>query len=308
MKLQEALVLKSTGSWYELLAEDGLWVGRLRGKLKNTTRETTNPVAVGDSVIFIAEDKQERLAVIQDITPRKNYIIRRSPRKKGGFHVLAANLDLLAIVVTVDYPKTSRGFIDRLLVSAEAYTIPSLLIFNKQDLLSLEQQELQFEYIYDYEEAGYECVRTSATTSTGLHLLADEIAGKKVLFSGHSGSGKSTLLNSLIPEANQRTTPISVAVNKGKHTTTFAEMFAYKKGYIIDTPGIKELALVEMESEEIGHYFPEIRKKMEDCRFNNCRHVNEPGCAVIEAVKAGHISDKRYFSYLSMLEDDDNRR
>ncbi len=304
----KGLILKSTGSWYDIEHEGQILKGRLRGKFKKDELVTTNPITVGDWVSFEPEQGGNDQVLITSILPRKNYIIRQSPRKKGGFHLIASNIDLAVIMVSITRPRTSRGFIDRFLVSAEAFRIPCLLVFNKQDILDDENRELQESWIQEYRHIGYPAVKISAITGENISLLQEYLEGKTVLLSGHSGAGKSTLLNLLVPEANQKTASVSEAVDKGKHTTTFAEMFPFHGGYIIDTPGIKELALGEIASDELSHYFPEMREKLGYCRFKSCLHVSEPGCAVIEALEQGEIFFSRYDSYLSMLENHDNRR
>ncbi|MGK7390008.1 MAG: ribosome small subunit-dependent GTPase A [Candidatus Cyclobacteriaceae bacterium M2_1C_046] len=301
-------VLKSTGSWYEVLLENGDIIEcRTRGKLRLEGFETTNPVAVGDLVE--TEEKEKGSCQIMDILPRKNYIIRKSIKKKSQSHIIAANMDLAALVVTMALPRTSTGFIDRFLVTAEAYDIPQMLIFNKTDILKKKDRE-KMEYLKNtYSEIGIICISTSAVTGEGIDDLKEKLKNKITLISGHSGVGKSSLLNLLAPEVNQEVKEISKWTEKGMHTTTFAEMFATEEEtYVIDTPGIKELGLVEMEPEEISDYFPEMRKAQKFCRFNNCTHTHEPGCAVKEALEKGEIEEFRYHSYLSILDDEESHR
>jgi ribosome biogenesis GTPase len=299
-------VLKSTGSWYTVLAEDGRILDcRTRGKLRLEGFETTNPIAVGDKV----EIKEAGDYNIEKIYPRINYIIRQSVKKKSQSHIIAANLNQAALVVTMAFPRTSTGFIDRYLVTAEAYEIPQLLIFNKIDLLKKKEKAKMNSLIETYEKIGVKCFQTSAETKAGLDDLEASLAGKITLMSGHSGVGKSTLLNIIDPQINQEIKEVSKWTEKGQHTTTFAEMFLIGDNtFIIDTPGIKELGLVEMEPEEISDYFPEMRKLQEFCRFNNCTHTHEPDCAVKEALEQEEIAPFRYANYLSMLKGEESHR
>ena len=305
----EGLVMKSTGSWYQVLVDEQLYACRLRGKFKIKGLKVTNPIAVGDRVTLEIEDPQENTGVITDILSRKNYIIRKSTRKAFHGHIIAANLDQAILVATLVFPRTSMGFIDRFLVSAESFRIPAVLVFNKTDLLSEEQQALQQELMDLYEAIGYRCLSISALSASSVQPVQQIIDEKVSLFSGHSGVGKSTLLNRIAPESAQRTAEVSTFANKGVHTTTYAEMFQTSPGtFVIDTPGIKELGLMDINEGELGHYFPEMRALLGECRFHNCIHTHEPGCAVRDAVESGTIDEGRYYSYLSMLENDDNRR
>ncbi|MDN4166926.1 ribosome small subunit-dependent GTPase A [Cytophagales bacterium LB-30] len=303
-------VIKSTGSWYQVLTEDKQLIEcRLRGKFRNEGLKTTNPIAVGDWVVFQVEEGEEGTAIITDIEPRENYVIRKSPHNKHSAHMIAANVDQALLLVTLKQPRTSLGFIDRFLVSCEAFRIPAVLVFNKTDLLSEDEREYQEAIAYLYTSIGYTCLAISATEQTGLDPLKALIKGKTSLISGHSGAGKSTLLNALDSRIQQKTSEISSFANKGVHTTTFAEMFLLPDDtFLIDTPGIKELALVDIEEEELAHYFPEMRALLGECRFHNCTHVHEPGCEVLAQVQAGTIPETRYESYLSMLSGEDNRR
>ena len=305
----EGTVMKSTGSWYQVLVDEQTYACRLRGKFKIKGLKVTNPIAVGDRVALVIEDPQENTGLITDIYPRDNYIIRKSTRKSHHGHIIAANLDQAVLVATLVFPRTSLGFIDRFLVSAESFRIPSVIIFNKTDLLSEEQRKLQDELMVLYESIGYRCLAISALSDDSVPPVNEVIVGKVSLFSGHSGVGKSTLLNRIAPDLGQRTAEVSTFANKGVHTTTYAEMFQTAPDtFVIDTPGIKELGLMDINEGELGHYFPEMRELLGACRFHNCIHTQEPGCAVRTAVEAGTIDESRYHSYLSMLENEDNRR
>jgi ribosome biogenesis GTPase len=307
---KKGLVMRSTGSWYEVRDEaEHVWQCRLKGKFKIKGLKVTNPIAVGDRVHFDVEDEVENMGTIYEILPRTNYLIRKSVHKTAHGHLLATNIDQLVLIVTMTFPRTSLGFIDRFLVSAESFRIPAVLIFNKQDILTDDEVSLQQEHINLYESLGYECLQTSATAGTNMDAFIEKLAGKVSLISGHSGVGKSTLINFINPELDLATSEVSTFANKGVHTTTFAEMFEITPGtFLIDTPGIKELGLMEIEKAELGHYFPEMRKLLNQCRFDNCIHYNEPGCAVKESVGEGAIAESRYMSYLSMFEGGDNRR
>ncbi len=286
-----------------------MYQGRLKGKFKIKGLKVTNPIAVGDRVQFEVEDITENTAVILDIDPRENYIIRQSVHKTAHGHILAANIDQAVMLATLTLPRTSLGFIDRFLVTAEAFRIPTTVVFNKTDILNDEGLAYQQEIMDMYESIGYRCMATSATEGDGVEAFRQLLDHKITLLSGHSGVGKSSLVNAIAPDLNLRTNEVSTFANKGVHTTTFAEMFELAPDtFIIDTPGIKELGLVDMAKEEISHYFPEMRDRLNQCRFNNCLHVNEPGCAVKEAVGEGDIAESRYMSYLSMLDGGDNRR
>lgn len=307
----QGTVIRSTGSWYEVRNEDKKIVTcRLRGKFKAKDLKITNPIAVGDKVIWEWESQQQEVGIITDILPRENYIIRKSVHKTAHGHLLAANIDQAMVIVSLVSPRTSLGFIDRFLVSAEAFRIPAVLIFNKIDLLDEETYAYQSELKEIYEEIGYQCLETSASENVGIDSLKKILVGKTTLISGHSGVGKSSLVNRLNPALNLKTSEVSSFANKGVHTTTFAEMFELEENtFIIDTPGIKELGLAEIEAEELSHYFPEMRQFLGECKFGGrCSHTHEPSCKVIEAVENGEIAIFRYESYLSMLAGEDNRR
>jgi ribosome biogenesis GTPase len=294
------LVVKSTGSWYSVrIADNSIVECRLKGKIRLDDRKTTNPVAVGD---FVEIENDINGGQIDAILPRKNYIIRKSINLSKQTHVIASNMDMALLIATIVAPRTSLGFIDRFLITAEAYDIPVKIVFNKKDVLDNEMQKLQNEIIDIYTKIGYECFLVSSFNEKDVDILRQVLKNKTTLISGHSGVGKSTLINAIEPALTLKTGDISSAHLKGTHTTTFAELFPLSfGGNIIDSPGIKELGLVEMKKEEVGHYFPEIRKIMTNCKFNNCLHVNEPKCAVIAAVETGEISEERYQSYLGIL-------
>jgi ribosome biogenesis GTPase / thiamine phosphate phosphatase len=306
----KGVVVKSTGSWYLVRDADGnLHPCRLRGKFKLKDAKVSNPLAVGDRVTFEREASEENTAIITHIEPRQNYIIRKSTHKTAHSHIIAANLDQALLVVTLVSPRTSFGFIDRFLVTAEAYEIPVIIIYNKIDLYHEEDRQYQEAISKLYSQIGYPGISCSAEKEIGLDEIRAVMQDKTSLVSGHSGVGKSTLINKLVPDLALKTSAISDYSDKGKHTTTFAEMFEVNPtSFIIDTPGIKELGLVDIEENELGHFFPEIRERMNDCKYYNCRHLNEPGCAVIPAVKAGQIALTRYESYRSILAEEDNRR
>ncbi|MBL3656484.1 ribosome small subunit-dependent GTPase A [Fulvivirga sediminis] len=301
-------VLKSTGSWYDVLAEDHkIYQARTRGKLRLKGFKTTNPIAVGDKVSISLENDTE--AVITEILPRENYIIRKSVKQKSHGHILAANLDQAILIVTLTYPRTSLGFIDRFLVSAESFRIPQVILFNKIDILDKEGMDMIEEIIEIYEKIGVTCLKVSALKEEGINSVLELLEGKKSLLSGHSGVGKSTLLNKIAPGIEQKTGAISDFAQKGVHTTTFAEMFEISSStFVIDTPGIKELGIIDIETEELSDYFPEMRALQSECKFHNCTHLHEPKCAVQNAVDNGEIAESRYISYVSIIEGDDNRR
>ena len=300
--MEKAIVVKSTGSWYIVRLEDGRSVEcRIRGKFRMEGIRNTNPVAVGD--IVQVEENQDGY-VITAIDKRKNYIIRKSTNLSKESHILASNVDQALLIVTVNHPVTSTVFIDRFLASAEAYNIPVVLLFNKSDLYDEEDRALYGGLSAIYEKIGYPCYEVSALTGKNIPLVRQLLKDKITVLSGLSGVGKSSLINRLEPGLELKTAVISDAHDSGKHTTTFAEMFCLSGGgYLIDTPGIRSFGTVDMKKEEISHFFPEIFAKASECRFYNCTHTHEPGCAVIEAVGQDEISESRYASYLSMLEE-----
>jgi ribosome biogenesis GTPase / thiamine phosphate phosphatase len=303
----KGLVLRSTGSFYDVLAGDGTKYNcRVRGKIRLEGIKETNPIAVGDYVIF---DLTNEIGSITEILPRKNHILRQSVKKTGHSHVLAANVDQALLVVTQAYPRTSLGFIDRFLVSAEAFRIPQVLLFNKKDMLDDEGVHLQNKHIDLYSRIGIKCISISALEDDQ-NEVRNLISNKVTLIAGHSGVGKSTLINKLSGAIDQKIGAISDFSEKGTHTTTFAEMFSIdNKTFIIDTPGIKEWGLVDMSQQEISDYFPEMRNIRHACKFtSSCLHLNEPKCAVVEAVKDVSIAVSRYESYVSMVLGEDNRK
>ena len=298
------LVIKNTGSWYLVRTDDGRDVEcKVKGTFRLKGIRSTNPVAVGDRVRICANPGGT--AFITHIEDRRNYIIRRASNLSKQSHILAANLDQCMLVATVNYPETSTTFIDRFLATAEAYRIPTLILFNKIDLYDEDDTRYLDGLVHLYTTIGYPCIKVSALDGRGLDEVKDKLRGAITLFSGNSGVGKSTLLNALLPGTDARTGEISQAHNKGMHTTTFSEMYPVDDagGYLIDTPGIKGFGTFDMEVEEIGHYFPEIFEASADCKYGNCTHRQEPGCAVLKAVEEHRISQSRYASYLSMLDD-----
>ena len=302
------LVVKNTGSWYTVKTDDGRLVNsKVKGNFRLRGIRSTNPVAVGDRV-EIAENA-EGTAFITEIQDRTNYIIRKSPNLSKQSHIIAANVDQALLVVTVNYPQTSTTFIDRFLASAEAYRVPVVLLFNKADLLTADERHYQDMMMELYRTVGYDCRAISAETGAGVAELERLLAGKVSVLSGNSGVGKSTLINRILPGANLRTAEISDAHNQGTHTTTFSEMLLLPSGgYLIDTPGIKGFGTFDIEPAELTGYFKDIFRFAKDCRFSNCTHTHEPGCAVLRAVEEHYIARSRYQSYLSMLEDKDESK
>ena len=304
----KGLVIKNTGSWYSVKTDTGKVVEcKIKGNFRLKGIRSTNPVAVGDNVEIALNS--EGTAFITHIEERRNYIIRKSQNLSKQSHILAANVDEAFLIVTVNYPQTSTTFIDRFLASAEAYSVPVVLVFNKCDILSDDERHYQQSMIHLYETIGYECREVSAATGEGVDGLHELLKGKITLLSGNSGVGKSTLINKILPEANLRTAEISDAHNTGMHTTTFSEMLELPEGgYIIDTPGIKGFGTFNMEPEELTSYFPEIFHFSKGCKFSNCTHTHEPGCAVLKAIDDHFIAQSRYQSYLNMLEDKDENK
>ena len=308
MKLK-GLVVKNTGSWYTVRTDDGQLVDcKIKGNFRLRGIRSTNPVAVGDRVEIVRN--QEGTAFITEIEDRRNYIIRKSINLSKQSHILAANVDQALLIVTVSHPLTSTTFIDRFLASAEAYRVPVVLVFNKTDLLNDEERHYQQMMVQLYDTVGYECLQISAATGDGLEQLSPRLNGKITLLSGNSGVGKSTLINRLVPGVCLRTAQLSDSHDAGQHTTTFSEMIPLpgREGYLIDTPGIKGFGTFDMEPEEITSYFREIFHFSKDCRFSNCTHTHEPGCAVLQALDNHYIAQSRYQSYLSMLQDKDESK
>lgn len=306
----KGLIMRSTGSWYDIVDEHGnKYTGRLRGKLKQEDMKSNNPIAVGDYVDFEIENVEQHTAIINDILDRENYLIRQSTHRKNQAHIIAANIDQAMLIATLVFPRTSLGFIDRFLVSAEAYRIPTLVIFNKKDLLDGDGLVFQEKLVEMYKKIGYESLAISAWDANDIQKINVLLEGKKTLISGHSGVGKSTLINQIAPHLDLKIGDISNYSLKGKHTTTFAEMFEIRpETYLIDTPGIKELGLIDMEAEEISHFFPEMRARFGQCKYYDCTHLHEPDCAVIKSVESGEIAPSRYESYVSMVMGEDNRK
>jgi ribosome biogenesis GTPase len=300
----KGVVYKSTGSWYTVKDETGkFWNARMKGVFKIDEITSTNPVSVGDKVEIEIENETERTAVIAKIYDRTNYINRQSPRAKHQHHIVAANVDLSLLLATLKEPRTSQGFIDRFLVASEMYHVPSIIVFNKADLHKKKEDE-KFEQLKGmYEQIGYKVFLISVKTNAGIDELKMEMKDKITLISGHSGVGKSSLLNLIFPELLLKTQDVSGWSGKGLHTTTFAEIFDLPfGGSVIDTPGMREFGLVDVSRQELSHYFPEMRERLVNCQFNNCLHINEPGCAIKEAVVDGKINEDRYVSYVNILD------
>lgn len=306
----KAIVYKSTGSWYAVKDTEGkFWNARIKGIFKIDDITSTNPVAVGDEVEIATENELESGAIITDIYPRKNYINRQSPRMKHQHHIVASNLDQSLLIATLKEPKTSQGFIDRFLAACEMYHVPAILVFNKADLYKQKEMDKYEGWKAMYEKIGYKVVLVSVKDNEGIDDLAALLKDKVTLVSGHSGVGKSTFINAVLPQLELRTQDVSGWSGKGLHTTTFAEMFDLPGGgKIIDTPGMREFALVDVSKQELSHYFPEMRERLNDCQFNNCLHINEPGCAIKQAVINGEINEDRYVSYYNILESTEERK
>jgi ribosome biogenesis GTPase / thiamine phosphate phosphatase len=301
------MVIKSTGSWYQVLHEKEIFQCKIKGNFRTKGFVATNPVAVGDKVDFVVK-KEEQTGLITHIHERKNYIIRKSINLSRKAHIIATNVDLALLMVTICKPETHTIFIDRFLVSSEAYNIPVLIVFNKTDLYNASETEKMEEWIQLYEQIGYRCLKISALKNINLDTLKEILKDKNTVISGNSGVGKTTLINSIEPDLSLKTSEISDYHQKGKHTTTFSEVFPLGfGGFIIDTPGIKGYGLVDLHDENLSTYFPEMLALQTTCRYYNCTHTHEPGCAVTDAVRAGTVSESRYKSYLSMLFEEDGK-
>ena len=298
------IVYKSTGSWYSVKDEDGRFLNaRIKGVLKLDGITSTNPIAVGDKVDFEKENETEGTVTITKIYDRKNYVARQSPRAKHQHHIVSANLDQSLLLATIKDPRTSQGFIDRFLVACEMYHVPAIVVFNKTDLYKEKEWAVYERLKQVYETVGYKVFPISIKKEEGLEEVKAMLQEKVTLISGHSGVGKSTFINAIMPGAKIRTQDVSGWSGKGLHTTTFAEMYDLPaSGKIIDTPGMREFGLVDVEKEELSGYFPEMRQRLNDCQFNNCQHINEPDCAIKEAVIEGEIDEDRYVSYVNILE------
>jgi ribosome biogenesis GTPase len=313
MEERNGLVYKSTGSWYTVKSGTDFFLCRIKGKLRTKGIRTTSPVSVGDRVVLIPQneksDKGLQLGIITRLYERKNYIIRKSVNLSKESHIIASNIDQAFIIATANYPFTPLNFIDRFLVTAEAYNIPSVLIFNKLDIYNRKEMALINEWYGIYHSIGYKCIGTSAITGQGLDELKNTMKDKISVFVGYSGVGKSTIVNSIDPNLQLKTNTISEYHKAGKHTTTFSEMFELSMGgYIIDTPGIRSFGMIDMKNDDVSHYFPEIFKISGNCRFNNCTHTHEPGCAVRKAVEDGEISYSRYNNYFGLLNEDEDEK
>ena len=300
----KALIYKSTGSWYITKNEDGnIFNARIKGVLKISGLTSTNPIAVGDVVEMEVENELENTATITTIEDRRNYIARISPHNKNQHHIIASNLDQSILFATIKDPKTSQGFIDRFLVSCEAFHVPAIIVFNKADVYRKREMEKFDEFKSMYEAVGYPVLLASVVDNQGIDEVKELLKNKTTLLSGHSGVGKSSLINAIFPELKLRTKEVSDWSGKGMHTTTFAEMFDLPLGgKVIDTPGLREFGLVDITKQELSHYFPEMRQRLNDCQFNNCMHTNEPECAVKKAVNTGEIHVDRYVSYMTILD------
>jgi ribosome biogenesis GTPase len=300
----KGIVYKSTGSWYMVKGEDGhVYQARLKGKFKIKDITSTNPIAVGDEVGFEMEDEAENRTMITDLLPRRNYVNRISPANRRQHHIIASNLDQSLLIATIKEPRTSTGFIDRFLVTCEAFHIPAIIVFNKSDLHEEYETAVYEERKAIYEKVGYRVMLTSVEEEKGLDVLKETLYGKTTLISGHSGVGKSSIINAILEGVNIRTTEVSDWSGKGMHTTTFAEMYDLPEGgRIIDTPGMREFAIADITKDEFSHFFPEMKLRLNECQFNNCMHINEPGCAIKKAVLDGEIHEDRYISYCTILD------
>ena len=301
----EGVVISSTGSWYRVATANGELDCRIRGRLRLKGIRSTNPVVVGDRVMVEPDDES---SAIVEILPRRNYIIRRASNLSKESHIIGANIDRALLIVTLHSPSTPVEFVDRFLVTCEAYNVPVTIVLGKADTLTGEHEAEAEEFMAIYQDAGYDLIRLSSTTGEGIAQIRELLKGHTTLIAGNSGVGKSTLVSTIDPELDIRTGEISESHHKGKHTTTFSTMYRIEEGYIIDTPGIKGFGLIDIDSKELCRYFPEMMRLAPDCRFYNCTHTHEPGCAVTEAVKEGRVAWSRYESYLKILDEDDKYR
>lgn len=300
----KGIIIKSTGSWYQVLESETkqIFEARIRGKFKLIKTRLTNPLAVGDEVEFSLE--QDDVAWITKIFPRKNYLIRKSVNLSKEAHIIASNVDIACFIYTLKFPETSLGFLDRFLACCEAYNISPLILFNKMDTLNDDEKQIVENIETMYQNIGYDTLQISSYSKLNLDLLIEKIRDKTSVFFGHSGCGKSTLVNAMQPSLDLRTGEISDTHLKGKHTTTFAQMHFWDfGGSVIDTPGVREFAMIDVEKEEIQHYFPEIFQKGRDCKYHNCMHINEPKCAVLQSLESGDIEETRYITYLKLMEE-----
>lgn len=305
MERVEGIVTSATGSWYEVATEEGTLNCRIRGRLRLKGVRSTNPVVVGDRVVVEPDGDS---SVIVEIVPRRNYVIRRASNLSKESHIIAANIDHALLIVTLHSPTTPKEFVDRILVTCEAYKVPVSIVLGKADTLTEEWEAEAEEFTAIYEDAGYEVLRLSSTTGEGVEHIRAMLRGRTTLVAGNSGVGKSTLVGSIDPTLDIRTGEISDSHQQGKHTTTFSTMYPLEGGYIIDTPGIKGFGLIDIDDKELCRYFPEMMRLAPECRFYNCTHTHEPGCAVTEAVKEGRVAWSRYESYLKILDEDDKYR
>jgi ribosome biogenesis GTPase len=306
----KALVYKSTGSWYTVKDDAGrVYHARMKGVFKIDEITSTNPVAVGDEVEMEVENEAENSVIITEILPRRNYVNRQSPRQKHQHHIIAANIDQSVMIATLREPRTSQGFIDRFLVACEMYHVPAIIVFNKADLHRKKEEEKYEEMKQMYESIGYKTFLISVEKNTGIEEVKALLKNKITLFSGHSGVGKSSFINIICPQLELKTQDVSGWSGKGLHTTTFAEMYDLPEGgKIIDTPGMREFGLVDLTRQELSHYFPEMRERLNNCQFNNCLHINEPGCAVKKALEEEEIYLERYISYCNILDSIEERK
>lgn len=305
MERIEGIVTSATGSWYEVATERGTLNCRIRGRLRLKGVRSTNPVVVGDRVVVEPDGDS---SVIVEIVPRRNYVIRRASNLSKESHIIAANIDHALLIVTLHSPTTPKEFVDRFLITCEAYKVPVSIVLGKADTLTEEWAAEAEEFTAIYEDAGYEVLRISSTTGEGVEHIRAMLRGRTTLVAGNSGVGKSTLIGSIDPTLDIRTGEISDSHQQGKHTTTFSTMYPLEGGYIIDTPGIKGFGLIDIDDKELCRYFPEMMRLAPECRFYNCTHTHEPGCAVTEAVKEGRVAWSRYESYLKILDEDDKYR